>query len=297
MHDRASSVAAAVPGPRTGPCFGARLRRTAGRLLLAMAALPAFATAQEQPLWELGLGVGALRVPHYRGSDQDHGWVLPVPYFVYNGEVLKANREGAHALLFERDSVELELSLTAGLPAHSKDDDARRGMDDLAPTVELGPSLNWSLARGADWKLELRVPVRAALTVESQPRMIGWTSTPNLRLGLRPGGDWALGLQAGPVWGSRGYNGHYYDVPREDARPERPAFQSAAGWGGAQATGTLRRRFGRFWTGAFLRYDTLHGAVFDDSPLVQRHENLSFGVALSWVFAASSRRGAEEEAP
>ena len=54
-----------------------------------MAALPAFAIAQEQPLWELGLGVGALRVPHYRGSDQDHGWVLPVPYFVYNGEVLK----------------------------------------------------------------------------------------------------------------------------------------------------------------------------------------------------------------
>ena len=262
-----------------------------------MAALPAFATAQEQPLWELGLGVGALRVPHYRGSDQDHGWVLPVPYFVYNGEVLKANREGARAMLFERGGVELEFSLTAGLPTRSKDDEARRGMDDLAPTVELGPNFIWSLARGTDWNLELRVPLRAALTVESSPHMVGWTSTPNLRLGLRPGGGWAVGLQAGPVWGSRRYNAYYYDVPREDARPERPAFESASGWGGAQATGTLRRRFGRLWTGAFLRYDTVRGAVFDDSPLVQRRENLSFGVALSWVFAASSRRGEADEAP
>jgi outer membrane scaffolding protein for murein synthesis (MipA/OmpV family) len=267
------------------------------RLLIAIAALPALALADEQPLWEIGLGVGALRLPHYRGSDQDHGWLLPVPYFVYRGEVLKADREGARAVLFERGSVEFDLSLGASLPTHSEDDEARRGMHDLAPTVELGPNLSWSLARGAGWKVDLRVPVRAALTVESQPEMIGWTATPNLRLGLRPGGGWNLGLQAGPVWGSRRYHGYFYDVPREDAKPDRPAFEAAAGWGGAQATGTLTRRSGQLWTGAFLRYDTLHGAVFDDSPLVRRREHLSVGVALSWVFAASSRRVQEDEAP
>jgi outer membrane scaffolding protein for murein synthesis (MipA/OmpV family) len=266
-------------------------------LALVLLALPGPAAAEEQPLWELGLGAGALRLPHYRGSDEDHHWLVPVPYLVYRGEVLKADREGARAVLFERGSVELDLSLAASLPTRSEDDEARRGMDDLAPTVELGPNLAWSLARGAGWKIDLRAPLRAALTVESHPRMIGWTATPNLRLGLRPGGGWTLGLQAGPVWGSRRYHAYFYDVPREDARPERPAFAAGSGWGGAQATGTLTRRFGRLWSGAFLRYDTLHGAVFDDSPLVRRREHLSFGVALSWVFAASSRRVPEDDAP
>ena len=34
----------------------------------------------EQPLWEVGLGVGVLRLPDYRGSDQSRVWVVPVTH-------------------------------------------------------------------------------------------------------------------------------------------------------------------------------------------------------------------------
>ena len=83
-------------------------------------------------MWELGLGVAALRLPHYRGSDQSHTWTLPVPYVQYRGEIFKANRDGARALLFDSDRVQLDLSVAASAPTRSNDNRARRGMTDLA---------------------------------------------------------------------------------------------------------------------------------------------------------------------
>ena len=56
----------------------------------------------DQPLWELGMGAGGLRLPHYRGSDQSHDLLLPVPFAVYRGEIFRATREGARA---DRKSV------------------------------------------------------------------------------------------------------------------------------------------------------------------------------------------------
>ncbi|MBN9203207.1 MipA/OmpV family protein [Methylibium petroleiphilum] len=258
-------------------------------LLACTASLPVAAQAQ-RPLWELGLGVAGLRLPHYRGADQSHDWLLPVPYAVYRGRIFKADRDGARAVLFESDRLDFDLSLAATAPTRSEDNDARRGMSDLAPTLEFGPNLNWTAGRGTGWTLQLRAPVRAALTLESHARGIGWTATPNLSLDVENVGSsgWNLGLMSGPVFGSRRFNAYFYDVPTADATADRPAYRSPGGYAGAQATATLSRRFERTWAGLFVRHDTLHGARFADSPLVRRRDNLSFGIAFSWVFATSS---------
>lgn len=312
----AASVGPCTAPPRSGrrraPCIIDRMRAvsppagarracrrgTLGRVFLAgvlSGAAAGPAAAAEEPLWELGAGLGALRLPHYRGSDQRHNWILPVPYIVYRGDFLRADREGARAVLLETDRFELDLSLAASLPTRSEDDDARRGMDDLSPTVELGPDLHWTLARGPGWRLDLRAPVRAALTVESNPRSIGWTATPHLRLDVVDLRGWKLGLQAGPVWGSRRYHEYFYGVGAADATDERPAYRAPGGAGGGQALATLSKRFQHFWAGAFLRYDTLHGAAFGDSPLLREREQLSVGVALTWVFARSGRLVSNDE--
>jgi hypothetical protein len=51
----------------------------------------------------------------------------------------------------------------------------------------------------------------------------------------------------------------------------------------------LSKRFPGYWVGGFLRYDTLAGAVFDDSPLVRKRSAVSAGLAVTWVFGQSSR--------
>lgn len=246
------------------------------------------ALAAERPLWELGLGVAGLSLPHYRGAEKSSRWLLPVPYAVYRGEILRADREGVKVLLVDRDRIDFDLSASATAPADNGDEPARAGMPDLAGTVEFGPNLNWRLARGPGWKLEARLPVRAAFTLESRSRSIGWSALPNLNLDREVQG-WNLGAQVGWLWGSRRLHAHFYDVAPEYATPTRPVYRAGSGHAGWQATMSLSRRDGNRWIGAFVRADSLAGSALRDSPLVRQSNNLSFGVAVSWVLWQSAR--------
>lgn len=259
---------------------------------LGLAAMPA--AADDLPLWELGVGIGALRLPHYRGASQAHYWVLPVPYVVYRGEILRADRDGARALLFDSDRLDIDLSLSASAPTRSRGNQARQGMPDLAASVELGPNLNLTLDRGNGWQLDLRLPVRAALTLESKPKPLGWLATPNLNLDLTRG-PWNLGMQAGPVFGTRRYHGYFYDVTAAQATATRAAYQAPGGLAGWQGTVALSRGFEAQWAGLFVRLDSVAGARFEDSPLVRRRNNVAWGLAWSWSLMQSERRVPEPE--
>jgi MipA family protein len=256
-------------------------------LLLSMTlALPAHA---DKPLWELGLGVGGLRLPHYRGSDQSHDLVLPVPFAIYRGKIFRATREGARAVLMDGERYDFDISVAATAPTRSKDNLARAGMPDLKPTVEFGPNLNFTLARSADWKLDLRLPARAVVSVQSRPQDLGWTASPVINLDVRRWG-WDIGLQGGPLYGSRRYNAYFYDVAPAYATATRPAYAAPAGNGGWRFTTGASRRFGDLWVGAFVRVDSVAGAAFEESPLVRQRSQASFGLAMSWVFATSAER-------
>lgn len=260
----------------------------------ACALLAAFpAAAEPLPLWEAGLGVAAISLPDYRGADTSRAYVLPAPYFVYRGEFLKADRSGVRSTLFNTERVELNLSLNATLPVSSKNNAVRQGMASLRPTVELGPTLSVNLwnAPSGKMKLDLRTPLRTAVTMESSPRQIGWLFGPNINLDVRdpfgmPG--WNLGMLAGPLFQSRRYNSYFYGVGAGDATAARPRYEARGGYAGSQFTAAVSRRFDRYWVGGFLRYDTLGGASFEDSPLVQRKNAVSAGVAVTWIFGQSS---------
>jgi MipA family protein len=263
-----------------------RIGQAIAALLSLLAAAGSAAAAERKPLWELGLGAGGLRLPAYRGSDHSRNWLLPVPYAVYRGDILRADRKGARALLFEHERVEFDLSLSASAPAKSSDDPARDGMPDLAATVEIGPKLDAVLARGGDWKLDLALPLRAVVTVQSHLRAIGWSATPVINLDARVAGA-NLGVQAGPLWGDRRLHAYFYDVAPQYATATRPEYHAHAGYAGWQSTVALSRRSGRLWAGAYLRLDSVAGAAFESSPLVTSRRQWSGGLALAWVFATS----------
>ena len=249
------------------------------------------AMAAEEPLYEFGLGVGAIAFYDYRGSDTAHAYPLPIPYIVYNGTFLKANRDGIRGTLFNQDRFEFNVSFDATTPVRS--DSERSGMPDLKSTVELGPSMDVHLMRSDDAKvkLDLRMPVRAALTVEAEPKMIGWTFTPRLALDIKdPLGfeGWNLGLLTGPLFADRRYDNYFYTVAPQYATPARSAYQAQGGYAGTQFISALSKRFPKFWIGAYARYDTLSGASFVDSPLVQRRSYMSGGIGISWMISQSS---------
>lgn len=270
----------------------------AGRLalLVCAVALPQAARAEPPPQWELGLGATVLRLPDYRGSDESRTYVYPIPYFVYRGERLRVDRQGARAVLLESQRLEVDFSANATPPVDSSSNRARQGMPDLDPTVEIGPQLNYKLARDAAgaWRLDLRASVRAVLATDLRHTgQAGYTFYPHFNLGARPellGGRWNVGLHAGPLFATRDYHRYFYGVDPQFATAERPAYEARGGYSGTLALASLSRRVGKAWFGAFVRYDTLRGAVFEESPLVRRDSSLMAGFALAWVFAESDRR-------
>jgi len=262
---------------------------------VAIALLAPALHADEKPLWEFGLGVGAIEFPDYRGSDESHVYPVPVPYFVYRGRFLKADRDGLRGELFDREYAEFSLSVSATIPVNSEDNSARRGMPDLKPTLELGPSLELHLWHSADrdTKVDLVMPLRLPVTMESSPRSLQWLFAPRLNIDFEnfAGRDgWDFGAGVGPVFAADKFHQYFYSVPARFATAGRPEYRADGGYSGMHALASLSKRFPKYWFGAFLRYDWLAGAQFDDSPLVRRQNYLAGGFGFAWMIGESKRR-------
>jgi outer membrane scaffolding protein for murein synthesis (MipA/OmpV family) len=263
--------------------------------LFAFALSSLGAGAAQFPLWEAGAGVAAINFPDYRGSDERQTYVLPVPYLVYRGDFLKVEDQRVRGLFFKNERAELEVSVNGSVPVKSNDNQARRGMPDLDPTLEVGPSLNFFLHRSPDrkFKLDLRLPVRAVIATDlSHVKHVGWVFQPNLSLDIKDVFDhpgWKLGLLAGPVFADRRYHEYIYGVDPAFATASRPAYRAGGGYAGSQFIAAISKRYPSLWVGGFMKWDTLNGAVFADSPLVKTKQYFTAGFAVSWVFARSDK--------
>jgi outer membrane scaffolding protein for murein synthesis (MipA/OmpV family) len=252
------------------------------------------AHSEEKPLWEFGMGVGAIEFPDYRGSDEMHVYPVPVPYFVYRGRFLKADRNGVRGELFDRRYAELNVSVNGTIPVNSADNDARRGMPDLKPTFELGPSLDLHVWRSTDerMKLDVVMPVRVPITIESSPQSLQWTFAPRLNIDFDNVGrtGWNFGAGIGPVFAADRFHDYYYSVPARFATPTRPEYHADGGYSGMHVLAGLSKRFPNYWVGAFLRYDWLGDAQFENSPLVRTKSSIAGGFGIAWMIRESKRR-------
>jgi MipA family protein len=248
------------------------------------------AKADEKPLWELGAGVSALRLPVYRGSDEFRNLALPLPYFVYRGERLKLDREGGRGLLFKTDSLELDVSVSGSIPVSSTSNSARAGMPGLKATLEVGPLLIASLWRSEDKNTAItaRVPFRGVM--RSDFNGAGFVFQPQLAYDVRnfAGTGWVAGIRGGPVFQSGAYADYFYGVPQAYSTATRPSYQGKSGYGGFNVLVGGSKRYGNTWVGAFAKYDNLSGASFEDSPLVRKKQFVTVGLAVSWIFTQSS---------
>lgn len=252
--------------------------------------------AEQRPLWELGMGAAAISFPDYRGSDERTNYLLPLPYFVYRGEFLKADRQRVRGLFFKSNRAELDVSISGSVPVKSDNNRARRGMPDLDPSLEIGPSFNLKLydtPSGAH-TLELRLPLRAVLASDFHyVKYQGLVFHPQLNLDNRNFLGYEgvnLGLAVGPLFATQRYHQFIYGVDAAYATAERPAYRGRGGYGGTQFVTALSKRFPSYWVGGFMKYDNMNGAAFDDSPLTKSKSGFTAGIGISWVFSESKTK-------
>jgi outer membrane scaffolding protein for murein synthesis (MipA/OmpV family) len=99
---------------------------------------------------------------------------------------------------------------------------------------------------------------------------------------------WNFGIGAGPMFAARKYHQYFYSVAAQYATPERPAYEARGGYSGGQLISALSKRFPKYWVGAYIRYDTLQGAAFEDSPLVKQKYYLAGGIGIAWMIRQST---------
>jgi len=253
---------------------------------------PAAAEEPVQPLWEAGVFGLAAKGPAYPGAESSISSALALPYVLYRGEVLRADRGTVGARLLRTERFEFDVGFSAALGASSRDVQARAGMPDLGAQVEFGPRLKVNLAQPSPGsRVRIEVPLRAVLELRRGVHDRGATFEPELVYEDRNGpAGWRINARIGAIWGDRRLQDFLYGVAPAYATAARAAYEARAGWVATRATVTLSRALGpdlRLFTQ--LRLDDTSGAANRASPLHLSNQGATFGVGLAWTLARSSR--------
>ncbi len=252
----------------------------------ALAALPGH-TQEAARTWELGLGVGAVAGPDYRGSKEDRGYIAPIPYVVYRGKFIQSDRDGVRGQFIKRDNFDFNLSLSANITPESHKNSLRRSLDlpELGSTLELGPAWNINLTGNSlreGWLLSL--PLRAVFTIGGDEQgYIGYVVQPQL-VYLHRINHWGFSYRTSLSYASRDYHRHYYALPADKATADHASFDVGGGYSGWANQVAVTRQFDDWRLALFIRHDYLANTAFIDSPLIETQSSLRGGLALIRVF-------------
>lgn len=255
----------------------------AGFILAAAFVAPAM--AQQPARMEVGVGAAALMTPTYRGSGNYDVQALPFPYFVYRGDRLKLTRQNVRLQALDWEHFSLGISGSGSFPGDGGRDPARAGMPDLDPTLEIGPSLDWTWT-GLGSTVCFCVPIRSVTATDLKHwQGAGWVAHPQVRWSTYAGGDsWILWLSSsiGPLFADRRNHAYFYDVEPQYAQPGRGEYHAGGGYSGTRASIFASFRRDRWTVGAGLVGDWLEGAAFSESPLLQKSSSAILGVSVAY---------------
>lgn len=242
------------------------------------------------PRWEAGALGLLVSQQAYPGSDQQVQRQLVLPYLVYRGEILRADRGGAGFRAFRADAFELDIGASGAIGSSSQRIDARRGMPDLGTLVEFGPRLRWTLHRapdGSNWRLDL--PLRSVHDLSDGLQRRGTTFEPEIKWQGLMGNGFFVNTGLSAVVADRQLAQTFYGVDASQAIVNRPAYSARAGLLTWRLAGAVAWRLGTNWNAfTYARLDSVGGAANEASPLVRQTMGVSAGLGLSYVWQRSS---------
>lgn len=247
------------------------------------------------PLWEVGLVGIAASLPHYRGSDEHEDYLFPLPYFIYRGEKLEANREGVRGIFWKHGTLETDLTLS-GNPPVSDDNTARAGMPGLDAMVEMGPALRHYFYKIDDRNaFFLQGNLHMAFSFDFDDGLEvtheGYTSELSMyykNSHLLSQQEIYFHLSLGAQFADASFHRYFYDVPAEYVTQERDSYSAGSGYSGFQVSGSLMKELSETVSfGLYSRWTNCSGAVYEDSPLVKTTDNYVLGCLLLWKIGQS----------
>lgn len=276
---------------RTGMALIACLLATGEGVCETAAPAPA---VEKLPLYEYGIIGLAATIPHYRGSDEYETYAFPLPYFVYRGEVLKADRDGVRGIFWKYKNFETDISLSGNPP--SENDEAREGMPDLDAMGELGPALNYYFYRyGERNNLYFQANLRGAFAIDFDSGLDISYEGVNSTLALIFNDSDLLKDYRARFHVSGGFqfaddrlHSYFYEVAPRYATPTRRQYEAEGGYSGFYLAGSVVKDLtAKLSVSGYARWMNVDGAVFEDSPLVETTNNVIVGALVIWKFGES----------
>jgi outer membrane scaffolding protein for murein synthesis (MipA/OmpV family) len=241
--------------------------------------------------WDLGIGLGVFNYHLYPGAKETNQFALPLPYFTFRSAKFEIDR-GIKSFIYQSEVIILDVSADFGLPVNSEETQARKGMPDLDFMLQVGPSLEFLLNdRNKNYfDARFEIPLRIATVSDFHSvENIGYLIEPRFTLKHPRLAKTGLSHKAtfGLKFATQDYHAYYYDVAPEFVTATRSVFSSDAGYGGSFANYRISYKTNDFVYWLFLRYQSLRGAEFEDSPLVVKKDYFFIGAGFSWIFASS----------
>lgn len=247
------------------------------------------------PVYEYGVMALGAHLPHYRGSDEYSTYAFPLPYFVYRGEKIKANRDGVRGIFMRYNNFETAVSLS-GNPPVSDENEAREGMAELDGIIELGPAMRYYFYEyGERDACYLQYNVRAAFSIGfddgldiSSQGFISDLSLIYKNSSLFEAQHLRYHFSTGPQFADSRFHSYFYDVNEDDVTVTRERYSAGSGYGGWQLSASILKELtSKIWLGLYARWMNSDGVSFEDSPLVEETNNYVVGSMFIWKFGES----------
>ncbi len=286
----------------TSKFLTARSTLSSTLLLSALTATTAvFAQAEpdvdgkNRPVWEAGLAAFGGGSPAYPGAEERVSRAIALPWFVYRGEVFRADGGTFGARVVKSQAMEIDIGFAGALGASSDDVEVRKGMPDLGFQFEFGPRARFILSNPTpDSVVRLEVPLRAVLEFKDGIKQRGFSFEPRLsyanrELGGGFGPGWGLTASASVVIGDRKLNQYLYGVDNAFATPTRSAYTAKSGIVSPRLQVALSHKLNKdVRLFGFTRYDFTGSGANKDSPLHIKNGGASFGLGAVWTIGRSS---------
>ena len=253
---------------------------------ISSAALAQVADEETEPLWEAGVGGGAIYAPDYPGSDEHNANGGAAPYIIYRGDIFRLG-DGSivKGIVMETERFEFDISFDASFDADSEDNDAREGMPDLDFLGEVGPQLTVNLGEYYKGQLELELPVRAVFSTDfGNLDHRGYVFNPEISYdldGFFENFNIFLGLEA--TFATEELHDYFYQVEDLYATSSRMVYDAEAGYMGSELSAAFSYSITdrlRFFTGVQVSY--YGGAANEDSPLLLDEITNAVGAGFVW---------------
>jgi outer membrane protein len=243
------------------------------------------------PLWEAGLFGAGVTQPAYPGSAGRAKLALVLPYLIYRGKYLRADRDTLGVRALKTPRIEVDMGVAGSLGSHSSDVAERRGMADLGYMIELGPRLKINLGDVSSGRSNSRLqfPLRKVIDVSHGFRSSGVAFEPQWVTERSLPSRWFISTSLGALFGDEKLNETFYGVAPGEALPSRPVYKARSGLisirAGLYASHSLTADVLVF---NFIRLDSSAASANRDSPLVRRNIGWSAGIGFAWTLARSA---------